>query len=250
MNSKTAAITATVMLLLSASACSALGGEPAAPLPGTSSAPPATDPSSAAAPTSDPTASDAPASDAPSDGTSPAEPDGSVSASSAPSSSDAAGSTEPTPADPNQPSAGNQLGAPVATRIASAKGKKITMVLYPIRRAATTSTVNFSLSSPGENSLDQVQVAQLLADGDYSAIDFQGHSADGVQLVDGRNAKLYLAASDGKGRCVCSRDLSGVFLRNDTPVLISVTFAAPPANVTTVDVRVPNFGTVSNVPIQ
>jgi hypothetical protein len=138
----------------------------------------------------------------------------------------------------------------VATRTASDKGKKITMVLYPVKRAATTSTVNISISSPGKTGLDQVQVSGLLADGNFSAIDFQGSSADGIQLVDGKNAKLYLVASDGKGQCVCSRDLSGVFLRNNTPVLISATFAAPPANVTTVDVRLPNFGTVANVPIQ
>jgi hypothetical protein len=249
MNSKTAAITVAVTLLLSASACGALGDQPSAPPAPTSSAPPATDPSSAVAPTSDPATSETPASDAPSGGSSPAETGSSVSASSAPSSSGAVGPAQPTPADPGQPSAGDQLGTPVATRNASAKGKKITMVMYPVKRAATTSTVNFSISSPVQPT-EQIQVAQLLSDGDFSAVDFKGAAADGVQLVDGKHAKLYLVASDGKGNCACSRDLSGVFLSNNTPVLISATFAAPPADVSTVDVRVPSFGTVANVPVQ
>ena len=75
-------------------------------------------------------------------------------------------------------------------------------------------------------------------------------AADGLRLVDGKNAKLYLVASDGNGTCVCTGDLNGVFLEDDVPQLFSATFAAPPGDLTTVDVRVPTFGTVKGVPVQ
>ena len=72
---------------------------------------------------------------------------------------------------------------------------------------------------------------------------------DGIQLVDGKHSKLYLVASDGDGTCLCSRGLSAVFLDSGEPLLLSATYAAPPADVTAVDVRVPNFGIITNVPV-
>lgn len=123
------------------------------------------------------------------------------------------------------------------------------MQVYPVQRDGTVSHVNLALSSPVDED-DRVPVADLLSDENVSAIDEDGSAADGLQLVDGKNAKLYLVASDGQGQCLCSRGLEGVFLSNNLPILISATFAAPPADVSTVDVRVPNFGAVSGVPVQ
>ena len=80
--------------------------------------------------------------------------------------------------------------------------------------------------------------------------DSTGDAADGLQLVDGKNAKLYLVASDGQGRCLCSRNLSNLFLDYGNPVPLSASFAAPPADITAVQVRIPGFGTVKNVPVQ
>ena len=57
-------------------------------------------------------------------------------------------------------------------------------------------------------------------------------------------------ASDGKGRCLCSRNLNSMFLDYGNPMLLSASFAAPPADVAAIDVRIPNFGTVKNVPVQ
>ena len=158
-------------------------------------------------------------------------------------------SIQPTPADPSQPSAPDQLGDPVVTRTSAADGEKVELALYPVVRDDRVSHVNMVLSVPDEDA-DRVQVASLLADGDYSAGDTTGDTADGLQLVDGKNAKLYLVASDGKGRCLCSRNLNSMFLDYGNPVLLSASFAAPPADVTAIQVRIPNFGTVKNVPVQ
>jgi hypothetical protein len=119
------------------------------------------------------------------------------------------------------------------------------MKLYPVRRAGGTSHVNLSLESS-----KVMTVGQLLGDGNHQAIDDTGFAADGLQLVDGKNSKVHLVASDGNGQCVCSRNLLQARPSAGNPVLISATFAAPPADVKAVDVRVPSFGTVANVPVQ
>lgn len=211
------------IIALSTSACSLVGGsdEPSDPPP---SAPPASAPVSA--PASAPVPE--PASQTPSTSATPAG---------------------PTPTDPDQPAGADQLGQPVATRESADGGKKVRMTLYPVVRDGSVSHLNLTLSASGKG-VDRVQVSSLLTDGNPEAGDSSSLTADGLQLVDGKNAKLYLVASDGQGQCLCSRSLSSVFLGDDAPVIISATFAAPPADVTAVDVRVPTFGTVKGVPVQ
>ena len=135
------------------------------------------------------------------------------------------------------------LGQPVVTRRGAIDGKKVELQLYQVVRDGAVSHLNFTLTG------DRVQIADALADGNYDAIDRDGRTADGITLVDGKNAKLYLVASDGDGHCLCSRDLSAVLL-GEEPTLVSATFANPPADVTTVDVRVPSFGSLPRVPVQ
>jgi hypothetical protein len=158
-------------------------------------------------------------------------------------------STQPTPADPSQPSAPDQLGEPVVTRTSAADGEKIQLTLYPVVRDGQVSHVNLILSAPEEDA-DRVQIADLLGDANSTTSDFTLDSADGLQLVDGKNAKVYLVASDGNGHCLCTRNLNNLYVEYGNPVLMSASFAAPPADVTVIQVRIPNFGTVKNVPVQ
>lgn len=226
---KVTALGLTVFVALSAASCS---------LPGTGSpSQPASEPPPVSATTNSPTSTS----------TSPSE-SATETPSATPTASDLPSSAEPTPADPSQSAAGDQLGQVVTTRTAMVGHAKATMKLYPLQRDGATSHLNLTMSSPAESV--QGQVGQSLSDGNFSALDKSGDTADGLQLVDGKNAKLYLVASDGKGQCVCSRSLNNVFLRDNVPVVFSATFAAPPADVTQVDVRIPGFGTVKNVPVQ
>ena len=169
------------------------------------------------------------------------------SSAAAPSQSASEPSAVPTPADPSQPESGTQLGAPVATREAGRDGNKLQLTVYPVLRDGTTSHVNLALKVPVGTK--RVQLVGLLSDANRDAGDSGPWAADGIQLIDGKNPKLYLVASDGQGHCLCSRYLVNVFA-DTSPVLISATFAAPPADVTKVDVRIPGFGTVVNVPVQ
>ena len=53
-------------------------------------------------------------------------------------------------------------------------------------------------------------------------------SVDGVKLVDTRNSKLYLVASDGAGSCVCTNSFSGNSAKPGDVVNMSATYAAAP----------------------
>jgi hypothetical protein len=51
------------------------------------------------------------------------------------------------------------------------------------------------------------------------------------------------------GVIFCSSDLGSSFVKTDGPAVFSATFAAPPPDVTAVDVYIPHAGTFKNVPI-
>ncbi|WP_157547791.1 hypothetical protein [Nonomuraea candida] len=82
----------------------------------------------------------------------------------------------------------------------------------------------------------------------FAAVPSQNPTVDGVFLVDVKNAKKHLVALDSEGKCVCSR-IESLFLKQDDTAVFSATFAAPPADVTSVDVHIPNVGTLADVPI-
>ncbi|TDE42659.1 hypothetical protein E1295_27340 [Nonomuraea mesophila] len=82
----------------------------------------------------------------------------------------------------------------------------------------------------------------------FSAVPQQNPTVDGVYLVDVKNAKKHLVAKDSEDKCVCSR-IGALFLKQDQSAVFSATFAAPPADVGSVDVHIPNVGTLANVPI-
>ena len=56
-------------------------------------------------------------------------------------------------------------------------------------------------------------------------------------------------ARDETNRCVCSNDLGAAFVSADAPVELAATLTAPPPGVTQVDLIVPNFETLRDVPL-
>ena len=96
---------------------------------------------------------------------------------------------------------------------------------------------------------DDVFVLDLFGDGDPTTGDSQSAtSVDSIHLANARR-KLYLAASNGKGNCLCTRGLQGDLEPGHTYTFYA-TSAAPPAEVAALDVSFPQFGTVSRVPVQ
>ena len=87
------------------------------------------------------------------------------------------------------------------------------------------------MSSSGEDD-DSLQVSDMLSDvtTTHPTTPRRRRALTGG----GESSKLYLVASDGECTCLCSRDLSEVFLDDNLPVIMLDTFAAPPADINTV----------------
>jgi outer membrane protein OmpA-like peptidoglycan-associated protein len=71
----------------------------------------------------------------------------------------------------------------------------------------------------------------------------------GVRVVDPAGATRYLPGRTGIRGCTCSSDLSRVFVPTGEAVVLTAVFAAPPPEVTTVDVHVPNTAVFPAVPV-
>jgi hypothetical protein len=143
----------------------------------------------------------------------------------------------------------SDLGAPAATRDGTADHQKATVAVYPIRRSDTLAVMHFTVTVD-PSAKDGIFVYDLFTDGDSTTGEGgTSISVDGVRLVDSVRRKAYLAASDSEGQCMCSRHLTGD-LEPGITYTFYATYAAPPAEVSALDVSFPLFGTVSRVPVQ
>ena len=143
----------------------------------------------------------------------------------------------PTSSDP-------QLGPVVASRTTSNEGRTVHLDLYRIVRDGKLAHVTFAVRSSDDQPVGDMFSARLL-----SRFQPMVDIADGVTLTDTAHSKLYLVAGQGKYQCLCSMDLSNVVLQDNRPALISASFAAPPSEVTEMDVQIPRFGVFTRVPV-
>jgi hypothetical protein len=149
---------------------------------------------------------------------------------------------ESSAADPSSSASESQdasLGPVVATRSGSADGKTIELDLYRIVRDGSLAQVTFTVRSA-----DDAVVGDLFSDRES-----HDYEADGVTLIDPAARKLYLVASHGQGRCLCT-STGALTLSADAPSMISASFAAPPPSVSAMDVQIPHFGVFSRVPVE
>jgi hypothetical protein len=132
-------------------------------------------------------------------------------------------------------------------------GWKFRFTIDQLVRSGPTVVVNAKVSLVDPSDDDDWQVSDTFDDGLYEKLsnggDETGDVFDGVALIDPVGRKKYLVARDSDGRCVCSNDLSDVFVRGSDPVTLQATLTAPPPNVKTVDVVVPHVQTFHDVPI-
>lgn len=120
--------------------------------------------------------------------------------------------------------------------------------IYPIERGGATATANvrFSLVDPDAYGF---RIHRSLSDNKPELGDSGETAPDGLRLIDQGARKAYLPATINDGECLCSPRTNG-FTDRHHQVTISVTFAAPPASTTAIDLMVPGFGTVSDVPLR
>ena len=113
---------------------------------------------------------------------------------------------------------------------------------------------------PGETASVNLYIAAQDPDGTFMLLNSLGDgntetsskaltSVDGVRLVDPVAKKAYLPAVTADGQCVCSPD-DGATGEVRSSVWVTVTFAAPPAELTMINVTVPTFGTFTDVPVR
>jgi len=144
-----------------------------------------------------------------------------------------------------------EAGAIVET-LGSVDGGRAKFVLTELRRSGPTVILNARLEVVGESARN-LQVTGTFDDGIFQKLsDGTGEGSDvfdGVALVDPAGKKKYLVARDEDNRCVCTNGLSSAFVRPDAPVELTATLAAPPTGVTHVDLIVPRFETLRDVPL-
>jgi hypothetical protein len=142
---------------------------------------------------------------------------------------------------------------PIAERDGSIDQHSVKLQIVELKRSGQTSELTIRLVATGDT--DGAQVAQTFDDGISQNLKSTGDpppetgTLDGISLIDSQNRKRYLAGRDEDGSCACDKDLSNAFVAADAPLVLSATFAAPPADVKAMDVVVPRFGTFKDVPL-
>jgi hypothetical protein len=144
-------------------------------------------------------------------------------------------------------------GAPVAEAQGSADGGRFVFRIIELQRSGPTVVMNATVSLAGGSEKEDIQLNSTFSDGIPTDIDSGGQESgdvfDGVALIDPEGRKKYLVARQADGHCICSNDLGAAFVKEDAPVNLEATLAAPPESVTSVNVVVPNVKTFIDVPI-
>jgi hypothetical protein len=143
---------------------------------------------------------------------------------------------------PSQPPV--QPGEALASRGVQSEGFDLTIDITGLQRQGQTLTLSFRITNTaGEGSFWAMYETLGSESGDYTV--------SGVTLVDPVNAQRYLVARSGgeDGPCACSQSTGDIYLYVGDSAEFFATYAAPPPNVTTMNVEFPQFGAFTDVPI-
>jgi hypothetical protein len=140
----------------------------------------------------------------------------------------------------------------LAARTGTIDGEAVQLEIVELKRGGDSTALTLRLSKQASGG---AQVGGTFDDGLFEKLKNSdnsiagGNTLDGISLIDSKNRKRYLVGRDSNNACVCDVDLSSAFVYPDSPLLLSASFGAPPADVTSVDVAVPRFGTFKDVPL-
>ncbi|MFG1703634.1 hypothetical protein ACFLIM_10610 [Nonomuraea sp. M3C6] len=150
----------------------------------------------------------------------------------------------PTPAEQRQ-SAPPQQTEPIATRETQVGAGdmygKARADITALKRQGRTVSLNWTVTATD----GKVNLHNGMG---TAALDF---TVSAVSLIDPVNAKRYRVARNGTGedaKCVCS-GTQGQFLETGEASTLYAIFAAPPPDVTKVNVEMPMIGVITDVPI-
>lgn len=125
----------------------------------------------------------------------------------------------------------------VASRTKPFGGGRARLEVYGLRRSGGLLVLDFGLRNLGD---------RLLPIEDAFGKGKARPDVSGVYLYDARNRVEHYPATSG-GSCVCTTGLEGVAAGQVQP--LSATYSPPPAGVHELDVHVPGFGDLNDVPI-
>ncbi|MFI7441390.1 hypothetical protein [Nonomuraea indica] len=143
---------------------------------------------------------------------------------------------------PQQPAQGGEV---IASREAKVMGGgqsgEARVEITALKRQGRTVSLNWTVTALSGN----VNLHNGMSTGPLT------FSVDAVSLIDPVNAKRYRVARNGSGsdaECVCSAT-QGQFLKKDESSTLYAVFAAPPPDVTKINVEMPMIGVITDVPI-
>ncbi|RNL86201.1 hypothetical protein [Halostreptopolyspora alba] len=126
----------------------------------------------------------------------------------------------------------------LASQDVNTLGTDLHIAVHELARGGETVELTFSVTNIGDEQSELVH-GWLGSGGD--------RDVSKVKLVDSTNGKVHLVARDADDACVCSSyDGSETFDPNES-ILYSATFGAPPEDVETMNVQIPNAGTFNDV---
>ena len=145
----------------------------------------------------------------------------------------------------------------------------------PPQPAPTTSSSNTSFSSASSNAMPSTQgefpgvtvAVQELKRGSntlnlkitvanqsnqqfstyYYFFEKEGHSVDGIHLIDPVGKKKYFVVRDSDGACLCSREVQAI--APGAQSVMWAKFPAPPDDVQKMTVEIPHFPPLEDVPV-
>lgn len=134
----------------------------------------------------------------------------------------------------------------IASRIGSYTDHTIRFDLLSLRRTGNLALLRFTATNTTPGTAEDTDKEWTV--GDDLGSSGGEYSVDGVYLIDPAHSKKYPTATDSADDCVCSMT-QGVDIVPTQSREFSATYAAPPPEVSTVDVYVPGAGTIENVPV-
>lgn len=151
------------------------------------------------------------------------------------------------PAQPPPPPAPAPIDQVLAT--ATGSGNYPGLAINTFRREGEVVRLNFTLDVDklGQESLYTRDVFSRLEDHDLPVNSDDRAQFSGITLVDDVNRNRHLVLRDSDDQCLCTR-FPSFFLGRDYPQTLQVRgsalFAAPPADVTTMTIVFPQFGSI------
>ncbi|HEY8472367.1 MAG TPA: hypothetical protein VIL37_06980 [Natronosporangium sp.] len=148
------------------------------------------------------------------------------------------GEADPSAAPPAQP------GGVLASRELQDGGAKLQLDITGLQRQAQTVILTWRITVLSGDDDGNWFVADTMGSGNLD------YTVSGVVLIDPVNAQRYLVARSGgeDGPCACS-DNTNFWMDEGDSVEFHATYAAPPADVTALNVEFPRFGAFTNVPL-